>query len=49
MKRIDWPKVVMIVVLLYLIVSTMAYRFTHPDMTETRLLQNIHNALIWRW
>lgn len=32
----------------YLIAATSAYRFRHPDLSETRLFLDIPKALAWR-
>lgn len=37
-----------ILCVLYLALSIMAYRFRHPDQTETQLFFNIGNALQWK-
>jgi hypothetical protein len=31
----------------YVMVSVIAYRFRHPEMTETQLLVNVRDALLW--
>ena len=35
--------------LAYFVVATMAYRFAHPELTETQFLQRTPDALLWRW
>ena len=39
---------ILIVVFIYLVVSTVVYRFQNPSMTETQLLLNAHNALMFK-
>ncbi len=37
-----------VILLLYLAVSTMAYRFRHPEQTETQLFLHILDAICWQ-
>lgn len=43
-----WTPWLLILAMLYLLVSTARYRFTHPEQTETELLLNLWEALTWR-
>lgn len=37
-----------ILFLIYMAISVTAYRFRHPDRTETQLFLEIPDALMWR-
>ncbi len=42
------PKVLLIVAFVYVAAAFITYRFRHPDMTETELMLNTFEALLWR-
>lgn len=44
----DFGQAVAVVVVTYFVVSSMVYQFRHPDMTQTRVLLNIKDVLLWR-
>lgn len=41
-------KVAAVVAVLYLIVAMISYRFRHPELTETQLLQDAPKAILFR-
>lgn len=47
MKDRTW--LVVMGIFLYVAVATVAYRFGHQEMSETRLFLDIPKALIWSW
>lgn len=41
-------QVIAVVIFLYVAVSAIVYQFRHPDMTQTRVILNIKDVLLWR-
>lgn len=44
-----WARWALVVVVVYLTVSHLAYRFAHPHLTETELLLRLPEAMAWHW
>lgn len=36
-------------VLYYVAITSLIYRFGHPEMTETELFLHLIDAMLWRW
>jgi len=34
--------------MIYLLIASLRYRFTHPELTETQLLMNIWEVITWQ-
>jgi hypothetical protein len=41
-------KGIVLVIIFYIVIASLAYRFRHPDQTETELFINFPDAMIWR-
>ena len=41
-------KLVIGVIMAYIVIASVTYRFQHPGMTETELFLNLPNALLFR-
>lgn len=47
MKTLWWILYKLIIIFfLYVAVVSIIYRFTHPDMTEMRIMMNLHKAIV---
>jgi hypothetical protein len=47
MKKPEIAQLLVCLVIFYFIISTLIYRFKHPEMTETQLFLNVPRALIF--
>lgn len=51
-KLCHWLNVISLAIVfmasIYFMVSSLAYRFSHPEMTETQLLLHTFDALLWK-
>lgn len=44
---VSTPFFVAVILATYFAIAMTAYRFRHPEMTETQLFKNIPDAMIW--
>ena len=48
MKRQKLLESFVMFLILYLVTSSLVYRFRHPELTETQLFLHLSDAVMWR-